>query len=877
MALLYPLSSTRVLCACLPACFGFCKSHTVMPCHYQPNTQIYTKYTSPRTTKHLEWSTGKYQIHKRPVGGPPASSEDDGLCLSKKNCNESHQDAKVLSCSHCGSKEWNILGDSDTGYVLTEGADGKKLCLVRQGARATLASCESEDVAYTPLQLQFASESDIKAMSSPAARLMGAASDGDKKIVAQLLKEGTNVNVRDWDELTALIPASSSGHFEIVKFLLKEGADVNAADKDGITALMEASIMGHTKVVDLLLTSGATVDETAKSGVTALWLAAGEGKTEVMTKLLAKGADPSNVRADGITALMTASVGGRCDAVKLLLENGADPTIADADGLTPLMNAAENGTIACMEALVAKADKDYINSFSKTGFSALIIAAAHGKKEAVEFLIAAGADVNAVHEDNRVTALMYAAAAGHIEVMKVLLANAADLHALHSNGGTALLEAATGGEPDAMAVLLEAGATHNFVDSDGVTPLMAVASQGNIKGLQLIVEYLKKDLSAEDFKTHINMASYSGGTSLMFAAAGGHAEATKQLIDLGADINAIARATPKYLEKLKKQIEEGTVENNDGPHIDGVTAATVAAQGGHLECIKLLIAAGADVKIEDDEKRTPLQLAIKGNYGEVALELVRAGANPNTPYVDDDGETHNLLMDAIMVENVEFAKLLIVNGADLSHKDEQKVSTLLQASHRGLADVVKLLLEKHGDKPGYLDDASDEGITPLISAASEGHTEVVQMLVDTKKVDVNGKDKDGTNALMAASARGHNKVVEVLLKAGAAVNEQNSDGHTALMFAYNGKNQVETLWERYSQYAGGEEKDDAGTGPLIQEALVNHTALVSLLLKGGADASLKDKEGHTAKDFDFHPDADADVLEKETKAEKVRDASKNEL
>jgi hypothetical protein len=40
---------------------------------------------------------------------------------------------------------------------------------------------------------------------------------------------------------------------------------------------------------------------------------------------------------------------------------------------------------------------------------------------------------------------------------------------------------------------------------------------------------------------------------------------------------------------------------------------------------------------------------------------------------------------------------------------------------------------------------------------------------------------------------------------------------------------------------------------------------------------LKDKEGHVAKDFDFHPDADGEVLEKEAKAEKTRDESKNEL
>ena len=74
----------------------------------------------------------------------------------------------------------------------------------------------------------------------------------------------------------------------------------------------------------------------------------------------------------------------------------------------------------------------------------------------------------------------------------------------------------------------------------------------------------------------------------MFAAAGGHVECTKQLIDEGADVNAIARATPDYLEKLTKMIEEGTVEDDD-PHVDGVTALHVAAQGGHLDCVELAL------------------------------------------------------------------------------------------------------------------------------------------------------------------------------------------------------------------------------------------------------------------------------------------------
>ncbi|KAL7539128.1 hypothetical protein ACHAXR_009053 [Thalassiosira sp. AJA248-18] len=876
-------------------------------------------------------SPGSYQIHKRPI--EETDVDPDGTCLSKKNCDKidasaaastttTTTDVKLAKCTHCGAKAWNIHGDSNTGYVLTESSSGIQQCVIRpKGSKMVkLAPCDSPDHPYTPLQLQFASAADIEAMSSPGARLIGAASDGDKKLVQRLLKEEKiEVNVRDWDELTPLIPAASAGHLDVVKLLLKEGADVNAKDKDGITALMEASIMGNTKIVDLLLKEGAEVDAPANSGVTALWLASGEGKADVMKSLLKKDADANNVRSDNISALMTAAVGGHADAVKLLLDNGADATFADGEGVTPLMNAAENGTASVLKYLVESASAKkheeskgkYVDFVSNTGFTALIIASAHGHTDAIEYLLKdAKADVNAMHETH-VTPLMYAAASGHVDAMKLLLdVGKVDVNELHTNGGSALLEAATGGAGEAMKFLLDRGAKPDLVDLDGVTPLHAVTSKGDYDGTVALLGSLKKVMKGDALKAHINLPSHSGGTAVMFAAAGGHPKCTKLMIDEGADVNAIATATPDYLEKLAKMIEDGTVDPNEDPHVDGVTGVHVAAEEGHLECVNLLIDAGADVTVLDEEDRTPLLLAVKGNYGEVASALVEAGADPNTPYVDDEGESHNLLMDSIIVENADFALLLIEHGADLYYKDDHKVTTVLQAAHRGIANVTEALLNKHAASPkageeNWVDDASDEGVTPLLAAASEGHIDILKQLLSTGKADVNAKDKEGTNSLMAAAARGHLECIQSLIVTdGIDVNSQNVDGHTALMFAYNGKNQVETLWERYSQFVsdaeleksagaieGGDDAsaakdavgtdkkdiDDGGTGPLIQEALKNHTTLVDLLLNAGADTALKDKEGHVAQDFDFQPDADNELLEKEEKAERKRDESKNEL
>jgi cytochrome c len=112
---------------------------------------------------------------------------------------------------------------------------------------------------------------------------------------------------------------------------------------------------------------------------------------------------------------------------------------------------------------------------------------------------------------------------------------------------------------------------------------------------------LKKIMSGEELVTHINLPSHSGGTAVMFAAAGGHPKCTKLMIDKGADVDAIAVAMPEYLKKLMKMIKEGTVDPNKDPHVDGITGVHVTAEEGCLECVNLLIEVGADVTVLDKD------------------------------------------------------------------------------------------------------------------------------------------------------------------------------------------------------------------------------------------------------------------------------------
>eukprot|EP00640_Fibrocapsa_japonica_P003992 CAMPEP_0113948310 /NCGR_PEP_ID=MMETSP1339-20121228/69712_1 /TAXON_ID=94617 /ORGANISM="Fibrocapsa japonica" /LENGTH=217 /DNA_ID=CAMNT_0000955323 /DNA_START=371 /DNA_END=1021 /DNA_ORIENTATION=+ /assembly_acc=CAM_ASM_000762 len=216
---------------------------------------------------------------------------------------------------HCGARNWNILGDQDTGYVLSAG--NQQYCVLRnstwnipevveqQGGMETSLSPEDEsqdtahlvlcDEGYTAFSLQFVDKEELKLMGGDGAKVVAAALAGSLQNVTALVA-GDDAVVEadaayDWDGLRPLAAAARGGHLDIVEFLVGQGVDLMASDKDSTTALMEAANNGHLEVVRFILDRGADVDQaSSKTEVTALWLAAGEGHTEVVHYLLENGA-----------------------------------------------------------------------------------------------------------------------------------------------------------------------------------------------------------------------------------------------------------------------------------------------------------------------------------------------------------------------------------------------------------------------------------------------------------------------------------------------------------------------------------------------------------------------------------------------------------
>jgi len=181
--------------------------------------------------------------------------------------------------------------------------------------------------------------------------LLAAAAAGNNAKVAQLLRQGADLNARAKDGRTALMHAAYSGHTALAKALINAGADVNAKARDGATALMHAAGHGHTESAKTLIDAGAKVNTKSNKGMAALMYAAREGHTESAQTLIDAGADMNAKDKVGFTALMFAAEFSHTEVVKALLDAGTDVNAKDKDGGTALKFADSRGYTEIVEIL----------------------------------------------------------------------------------------------------------------------------------------------------------------------------------------------------------------------------------------------------------------------------------------------------------------------------------------------------------------------------------------------------------------------------------------------------------------------------------------------------------------------------------------------
>lgn len=213
----------------------------------------------------------------------------------------------------------------------------------------------------------------------------------------------------------ALHKAAAGGDVAGVAAALAAGANLEATDRDGLTALHQAAGHDHLAAVEALLAAGAARDPVGidPPWTPLYWAAAhmrdpaytpdrpGKVQTQVVAALAAAGAAADWADADGVTALFHASKRPDLGMMRALLAAGADPNRRlPGSRLTPLLALVSLGSAVPGRGgrLVSLA---YYCGW--VGEAAMV--------EAVNLLLAAGADPHAVLAGGRDVATERSAAA----------------------------------------------------------------------------------------------------------------------------------------------------------------------------------------------------------------------------------------------------------------------------------------------------------------------------------------------------------------------------------------------------------------------------------------------------------------------------------
>ncbi|NWI68607.1 ANR17 protein, partial [Todus mexicanus] len=239
-------------------------------------------------------------------------------------------------------------------------------------------------------------------------------------------------------------------------------------------------------------------------------------------------------------------------------------------------------------------------------------------------------------------------------------------------------------------------------------------------------------------KEHRNVSDY---TPLSLAASGGYVNIIKILLNAGAEINSRQVPFSPFLSQVFKL---------------GISPLMLAAMNGHTAAVKLLLDMGSDINAQIETNRnTALTLACFQGRTEVVSLLLDRKAN-----VEHRAKTGlTPLMEAASGGYAEVGRVLLDKGADVNAPPvpSSRDTALTIAADKGHYKFCELLIRAH------IDVRNKKGNTPLWLAANGGHLDVVQLLVQAG-ADVDAADNRKITPLMAAFRKGHVKVVRYLVK-----------------------------------------------------------------------------------------------------------------
>ncbi len=598
-----------------------------------------------------------------------------------------------------------------------------------EGLRKALARCQGKDVAE-PAGL--ALRTALSVMEIEAARV--------------LIDAGADLDaVKDYEKRrgsTPLACAAESWHRrskEMMRWLLDKGADVDGRGRDGRTPLMYAVLVAYRH---------------------------GAALRKAVPVLLEAGADLALEDAFGFTAwsLAKAPLIEDQELSRLAAPFPDDSVLFDGPDLSDLFSAAANAadrrqsrldrcreTLDLLEAAGAKPHRE--------AELRLLVAATAGDAGRVAELLASGADVDAPGADGD-TAIAAAARGGHGKVVSRLVAAGCKVDASKAGEPSALEIAVRAGDPVMTRALIDGGANVFMLVAMSREALEAAEAAGADEVVKMVRDALPPEVSNFDREAAAESAAddlaYDSQRALPGQAALGDLDKVRELLAVpGVEVDGF--------DALRR------------------TALMAAAEAGHHDVVRELIAAGADVDrcngVVGSPRSTPLACAAICSSAErdgFLRLLLEAGADPDR--LGADGRT--ALMHAVERDVGFFGRVgepalstrtLIDAGADLEIRDPYGLTAWMRACSLATAIPLDEVADQYEVIAELLEDAG---------ASTEGHREIdliwavlSEELDEARSLleagtDPNTRRFDGATALMLAVRDGHRDLARLLIDAG---------------------------------------------------------------------------------------------------------------
>jgi ankyrin repeat protein len=460
--------------------------------------------------------------------------------------------------------------------------------------------------------------------------------------------------------------------------------------------LFKAAFEGDIEKVENLLDKGLRIDSRSKSGDSPLTIAASEGHFDLVEFLLDEGANINVENKKGYNALLYAIDFNDTNAVNVLIKNGADVNARTFIGYSPLMHAVDIGNYSMTKHLLE--NKAKVNVYDIVhGQTPLMIAVIWGYKDIVELLLNNDALVNA-NEIHGWTPLMYACDSNRFEIAKLLV---------------------------------DHGAMIDDYDRNYRDAIMHVPLWGDFEIIKMFVGF------GDHAPAKFDLSSYTGYSALVHAIKRNESDVAKYILssrtnndnDLRAAL--ILCAASNELETTKYIFENYDV-NVDSRTKNGETLLMIAVKSGHYKMAEYFIENDADVNAIDGFRHCPMTLAAINGQKEMIELLLKSGADVNSK---DDvardyfqiNEFGTALMHAASRGYTDIVKVLLKNGASTELKNRMGMDVLIVSVITNQYKSVKILFELGKVNPNSFD---NDGLTPLMHAATKGHSDIIELLVE---------------------------------------------------------------------------------------------------------------------------------------------------